>query len=127
MTTRKKHGVKTKLAAMARQATCPLCGQKLGALDGLDWDHIVPLALGGADDETNLVAVHRPCHRLKTSGNGHTSHGSDIHAIAKTRRLTKDTEEFKRRLMAKGEGEQRPQSKWPTRKLQSRNTFQERT
>lgn len=31
-------------------------------------DHVVPLAEGGADDETNLRPIHsEPCHREKTA------------------------------------------------------------
>lgn len=88
MTARIKHGLLTKLKAMARQARCPLCGEKLGPLEGLDWDHETALALGGADDETNLRAVHRTCHRVKTSGNGASTAGTDIGKIAKVNRIT---------------------------------------
>lgn len=31
------------------------------------WDHIVPLELGGADDESNLQGLCRPCHADKTA------------------------------------------------------------
>ena len=88
MTPRIKHGLLTKLKAMARQARCPLCGEKLGPLDGLDWDHETALALGGTDDETNLRAVHRACHRVKTSGNGASTAGTDIGKISKVKRIT---------------------------------------
>jgi 5-methylcytosine-specific restriction enzyme A len=41
---------------------CHLCGNP-GATEV---DHVVPLAEGGADDETNLAPVHEGCHREKT-------------------------------------------------------------
>lgn len=31
-------------------------------------DHVVPLAEGGADDESNMAPIHsRPCHTAKTA------------------------------------------------------------
>lgn len=42
---------------------CHVCG-KFGADEV---DHVVPLAEGGADDESNLRPIHSsPCHREKT-------------------------------------------------------------
>jgi 5-methylcytosine-specific restriction enzyme A len=41
---------------------CHLCG-KPGATEV---DHVVPLAEGGPDDETNLAPIHDHCHRAKT-------------------------------------------------------------
>lgn len=119
MTDRRKLTTLDKLKIMVRQAVCPSCGERLGVLTDCEFDHEHQLAMGGSDTLENLFAKHVDCHKVKTK--------KDAKARAKTRRLTKDTEEFKRRLLAKDEGEQRPQSKWPTRKLQSRNTFQERT
>jgi len=42
-----------------------------------DVDHIVPVALGGTDDLSNLQALCKPCHRRKTS--------SDVATIAASR------------------------------------------
>jgi 5-methylcytosine-specific restriction enzyme A len=56
----------------------------MGFLEGdeVEFDHFVPLALGGADDLSNIGPMHkRPCHREKTS--------ADIAAIAKAKRLEK--------------------------------------
>ena len=41
---------------------CHLCGNP-GATQV---DHVIPLAEGGADDETNLAPIHEHCHREKT-------------------------------------------------------------
>lgn len=118
---RRRFGVVQKLEIMARQARCPLCGERLGALDNLDWDHIVPLGLGGADAPENMQAAHRQCHRVKTSGNPATSAGSDIHAIAKTKRLSADQEAFRRQVLAKEPGRQRAKSSpIPSRPFPSR-------
>lgn len=132
MTERRRFSITDKLRVVVRQATCPLCGGKLGAVDGLNYDHVVPLALGGADDVENLQAVHADCHAAKTRGRGATTHGSDIHAIAKTRRLTKKEEAFRARLLERDaptaylpadhedRGSRRPKKPWPSRPFPSR-------
>lgn len=45
---------------------CALTGKKLRPGDEYDFDHIVPLALGGAHRETNLRVVSREAHREKS-------------------------------------------------------------
>ena len=47
---------------------CHLCGGKITASDKWDVDHILALALGGADDESNFAPAHKVCHRGKTDG-----------------------------------------------------------
>lgn len=44
---------------------CHICGQKIF---GKEWDaeHVIPLALGGADDDSNLRPAHKACHGIKT-------------------------------------------------------------
>ncbi|WP_370677567.1 HNH endonuclease signature motif containing protein [Pleomorphomonas sp. PLEO] len=118
MTERRRLTTVDKLKIIVRQAMCPICGERLGGLDGLDFDHEHALARGGADTIENLRAVHRDCHRVKTSGAKATSHGSDIHEIAKTKRLAAGQEEFRRRLLTKEPGkESERSSKWPSRPL----------
>ena len=56
-------------------------------------------------------------HRRKTFGTPATTLGSDIHEIAKTRRLTKQQQVFVDRLLAKSEGREMPKSKWPKRRF----------
>ncbi len=46
---------------------CHLCGGKITASDAWDVDHILALALGGADDESNFAPAHRVCHRGKSA------------------------------------------------------------
>ena len=45
---------------------CVDCGHKVGGSAGLEWDHEIPLALGGQDIIENLQPLCRPCHRAKT-------------------------------------------------------------
>lgn len=45
------------------QRRCHICGLP-GATEA---DHVIPLAEGGADDETNLRPAHPWCHRKKSS------------------------------------------------------------
>ena len=105
-----------RLKVVARQALCPLCGEKLGDLSGLDFDHVHALALGGTDTLDNLRALHRDCHSAKTNGRGGTSAGSDKNRIAKVARCAADEAEFRRRLLAKEQGEKPARkSKIPSR------------
>jgi 5-methylcytosine-specific restriction endonuclease McrA len=44
---------------------CALCGTAINGLAGCDVDHLIPLAKGGSNHESNLVAAHRQCNREK--------------------------------------------------------------
>lgn len=59
-------------AIIARDDTiCHVCGRP-GANEA---DHIVPLADGGADHESNMAAIHsEPCHREKTAREARGGH-----------------------------------------------------
>lgn len=74
---------------------CWLCRCSIATGEKWQVEHQVALVLGGADDETNMAPAHVECHRTKTSGRPATSHGSDIHATAKIRRLTRGKRERK--------------------------------
>lgn len=89
------------------------CGGKL-SLGSYHVDHMVPLALGGADDLSNMQALCIVCHKEKTVGRGATTHGSDIGNISKTKRLEK---------IRLGTAKQKPKKIWPKRELKSRSTF----
>ncbi|MCW5697311.1 MAG: hypothetical protein KIS96_11350 [Bauldia sp.] len=101
---------------------------------GIEWDHWPALGLRLVDPATGELIPHpndphaiRPmrkaAHAAKTSGTKATSAGSDIHAIAKVRRLTKAQEESRRRMLARDQGEALPKSKWPKRSLRGGNSF----
>jgi 5-methylcytosine-specific restriction endonuclease McrA len=63
---------------------CHLCGGAIQAGQTWDVDHVIPLALGGTNDPSNLRPAHAKCHRgvgSKTS--------DDIKAISRADRLAK--------------------------------------
>ncbi len=45
---------------------CHLCEQRIQVGQKWDVEHVRPLALGGADDESNMKPAHRACHAVKT-------------------------------------------------------------
>lgn len=59
---------------------CHLCRGMIYPGQGWDVSHVVPLELGGADDETNRKPAHRNCHRAHTAA-------VDLPAISKAKRL----------------------------------------
>lgn len=45
---------------------CHICEQKIRPGDRWDVEHVRPLALDGADDESNMRPAHKACHATKT-------------------------------------------------------------
>lgn len=83
----------------AADGLCMWCdGEVPVAGPEVDYDHRIPLALGGADDETNLAPIHRrPCHKEKTV--------LDVRMIAKAkrqRRLIAERRKSKRPIQGRG-------------------------
>jgi len=76
---------------------CPLCDVTIVPNDETTTEHMHPLALGGADTVENTCLVHKQCARKKTIGTKATTAGSDIHAIAKGKRLRGETGQGKRK------------------------------
>lgn len=103
---RRKPTTLDKLKIMVRQARCPLCNEKLGALDETEFDHAQALVNGGDDTIENLRAVHVDCHKVKTFGRGGerrvTTAGGDLHTRDKVARLAEETDEFRRAVLSKG-------------------------
>ena len=83
MTSRRALTTLDKLKIMVKQAICPDCGERLGALDNCEFDHLHQLAMGGADTLDNLRAKHVDCHARKTA--------KDASSRAKVRRITGQT------------------------------------
>lgn len=85
---------------------CAITGKKLGPADKYDFDHIIPLAMGGRHAESNLQIVERSAHREKTK--------QDVADLAKARRIAmKHTgiwPQSKARL--KGRGFQKTRPEW---------------
>lgn len=78
--TRKHLSARTRAEIFARHGgRCHLCNGDIQAGEGWDVSHEIPLAIGGADDETNWLPAHRKCHRTHTAE-------VDAPLIAKTRR-----------------------------------------
>lgn len=46
---------------------CALCGMAIASISKCDVDHLVPLARGGTNHESNLVAAHRQCNKEKAA------------------------------------------------------------
>jgi hypothetical protein len=76
----------------------PALGLRNINADGTDWDP-------PQHDARYLVWRPKAEHRVKTSGTKATTAGSDVQVIAKGKRLARDTEEFRRRILAKDAGE----------------------
>ena len=67
----------------AHKGMCAICGGKIDGV-GERWilEHMRPLALGGADDESNMAPVHEGCALAKTFGKS-----GDIAKAAKAKRV----------------------------------------
>lgn len=79
----------------AHKGRCHICGDKIdGTREPWEIEHIIPIALGGDDDESNCAPAHASCHKGKTS--------TDKGQIAKSNRVR-----------AKHHGAHRPKSTIP--------------
>lgn len=45
---------------------CHLCDRRIQAGEKWEVEHVIPLALGGADGESNMRPAHVKCHAIKT-------------------------------------------------------------
>lgn len=79
---RKNLTKKAKLALMVEHLVCWVCGERLGPYEDVEFDHTIPVALGGKNDG-NVIPIHTRCHDGKFSG--------DVKAIAKAKRLAGET------------------------------------
>ena len=63
----------------AAGGVCHICGGKIdGTREAWDIEHVIPLAMGGADDDTNMRPAHKVCHAPKTA--------DDLGRLAKAKR-----------------------------------------
>ena len=71
---------RTKMVALftAKHGICHICSGKIGPGEAWDRSHPIPLAMGGADDETNWDIAHRKCHQTITK--------ADVADIARAKR-----------------------------------------
>jgi hypothetical protein len=80
------------------------CGVRLERANTIV-EHSTPLALGGLDILENKYLQCRDCAAIKTHGGSAkaTTYGSDIHAIAKVRRLRGETKQGpKKQIQSRG-------------------------
>jgi len=89
MTSRRVIPERVKREILDEQGWCCFACHQPVSRDQIDVDHRVPLALGGSDDETNWVALCRPCHKQKTR--------ADVKAVRKADRARRMREEGKPR------------------------------
>jgi 5-methylcytosine-specific restriction enzyme A len=73
----------------AHEGLCHICGNLIDLdADRMEVEHLIPLALGGADEWANIRPAHATCHAAKTK--------SDVTSIAKAKRVhLKHTGQFR--------------------------------
>lgn len=99
---------KRKLEVMVKWGHCYLCLQKLASLETTEFDHVIPLELGGTDDPENIKPAHAECHRSKTR--------DDARDIAKMRRRIKREERHQHAVAERAVGQKRKRtSRIPSR------------
>jgi 5-methylcytosine-specific restriction enzyme A len=79
MVKRKTISTKQRVKVFSNHAgVCHICGGKINVGEAWEVEHVIPFAMGGADDESNWVPAHTKCHANKTK--------SDVANIAKAKR-----------------------------------------
>lgn len=139
---RKAIPTKVKLQVVLSQGgLCKSCGQRINDVENCRFDHRPPIQLRcwdpeaqdtvpGVNDPEAIEALHKDCHDIKTTGRRGESRLSardgDVAAIAKVRRITKDQEAYRKRMLAKGdpdaeepEPKAKPKFRWPKRSFNS--------
>lgn len=68
MTARRSLTSKERLRLFAlHHGLCHLCGGRIGVGEAWEVEHVIPLAMGGEDDDANRKPAHVKCHRAKTT------------------------------------------------------------
>jgi hypothetical protein len=144
--------VTVKLDVVIRQGgVCGHCTQKLGSLADTEFDHVPALGLRGwdekarntipaANDPQAIVAKHKDCHLIKTTGRkGESRLGDnrdgDTTSIARLRRLTRKETAFRERMLRKVDPEvdtslspeTTKKSRWPKRSFPKRKVNEPRS
>lgn len=83
---RKNRGERERARLFAlHDGRCHICGQKIqGGYERWELEHVIPLELGGEDDDENTRPAHEACHREKTA--------KDVAQIRKAQRLERRTQ-----------------------------------
>jgi 5-methylcytosine-specific restriction endonuclease McrA len=90
---------------------CRMCQCAIDGTSGLEWDHRVPLAIGGEDALENLEPLCIRCHRTKTK--------TDVATIAKATRQRQRNlgiRKPKARIPAPPKAEKKPGKQLPPRR-----------
>lgn len=133
-----------KLKVVLRQnSLCATCGERLGRLEDTQFDHVPAVQLRCWDPEAkdtippsndvdSIFAKHIDCHAAKTFGSKASKRGADVTEIARTKRISKDTEEFRRRMLAKNDPDAEPppdrrKKLWPKRPFPKRGKDEKRS
>lgn len=83
-TRRKAPSLKDQVAILKKQAVCFMCGEPFTGKQ-IEFDHAIPLGLGGLDESVNMNALCAACHRRKSS--------ADVALIAKAKRRIRQATE----------------------------------
>lgn len=68
MTARRSLSPSRRLAIFLKaEGCCHICGQQIKPGEKWEVEHPIPLAMGGADDESNMAPAHVDCHDGKTA------------------------------------------------------------
>lgn len=88
----------------------------------VDFDHNAPLKGGGSNAPANIVALTKATHLEKTK--------LDVPRIAKGKRLSKEHEAFRQRMLAKSSNDLEPleplKKKWQSRKMEGKSSWPSR-
>ncbi|WP_293857376.1 hypothetical protein [uncultured Alsobacter sp.] len=119
---------------LAQDGKCRACGERLGDLAGLNFDHRPPLVSRPwlaetcdydppQNDPAHIEALHVDCHAARTFGPGGekriTTRGGDIHEYRRADRISNKHAEFQRRLLEPDQPDPAPRKK-AKRKIPSR-------
>jgi hypothetical protein len=97
---------------------CDNCYEALRPGQDIHFDHRHAHGLGGEHSYKNLYPMHAECHREKTFGSKATTAGSDIHKIAKVKRIAKGGKKRRgRKLKSRPFPSVVSNKKWPSRRL----------
>ncbi len=67
MTERRSLSPMKRLAVFeAAKGLCHLCGLRIQVGERWEVEHRIPIAMGGADNETNMSPAHVKCHAIKS-------------------------------------------------------------